>query len=115
MWWQERLSDFVTLLVVINPLAAVPIFLAATNGLDEKHHRTLGLHAVLVSFGVLIFFIVAGSFLLKHMGIAIRSFQIAGGIVLYLVQPKAEKPQEAMYLVPSVAPDSAGFVLGGSF
>jgi tetratricopeptide (TPR) repeat protein len=40
---------------------------------------------------------------------------IAGGIVLYLVQPKAEKPQEAMYLVPSVAPDSAGFVLGGSF
>jgi tetratricopeptide (TPR) repeat protein len=40
---------------------------------------------------------------------------IAGGVALYLLAPKAEKPDEATYIVPSVAPDSAGVVFGGSF
>jgi serine/threonine-protein kinase len=40
---------------------------------------------------------------------------IGGGVVLYLLAPKAEKPAEAMYVVPSVAPDAAGVVFGGSF
>jgi serine/threonine-protein kinase len=40
---------------------------------------------------------------------------IGGGVVLYLLAPKAEKPEQAVYIVPSVAPDSAGVVLGGRF
>jgi tetratricopeptide (TPR) repeat protein len=43
---------------------------------------------------------------------------IGGGVALYLLQPHAkpaEKPDEAMYIVPSVAPDAAGLVVGGSF
>lgn len=43
---------------------------------------------------------------------------IAGGVVLYLLQPHAtpaEKADEALYVVPAVAPDSAGVVFGGRF
>jgi hypothetical protein len=36
-------------------------------------------------------------------------------VVLYLLAPKVEKPEQAVYIVPSVAPDSAGVVLGGRF
>ena len=82
--WQERLSEFVTLLVVLNPIAAIPVFLVATAGLEASEQRKVALHAALTSFGVLLFFIVAGGFVLKHMGIAIRAFQIAGGIVLFV-------------------------------
>lgn len=82
--WQERLSEFVTLLVVLNPLSAVPVFLAAASGLDAPAQRRVAVYAVLISFGVLVFFIVAGGFMLKEMGIPIRAFQIAGGIVLFV-------------------------------
>jgi len=81
--WQERLSEFVTLLIVLNPIAAVPVFLMAASGLDAPKQRRIALYSVLVSFGVLAFFIVAGGFVLKQMNIPIRSFQIAGGIVLF--------------------------------
>lgn len=81
--WQERLSEFITLLVVLNPIAAVPVFLAAASGLEAPQQRRIAIYAVLASLGVLVFFIVAGGFLLKHMGIPIRAFQIAGGIVLF--------------------------------
>jgi multiple antibiotic resistance protein len=82
---EERLSEFFTLFIVINPLGALPLFLALTGGLDAATQRRIAATAVLVSFAVLLFFIVAGGFLLQHLGISLRAFQIAGGIVLFLV------------------------------
>ena len=83
--WQERLSEFVTLFIVVNPISALPMFLAVTAGFDTAKQRTVAVTAVLVSFGVLLLFIIAGGFLLEKMGISLRSFQIAGGIILFLV------------------------------
>ena len=31
MWWQAHLSEFVTLFLVINPFAALPVFMALTS------------------------------------------------------------------------------------
>jgi len=83
--WQERLSEFVTLFIVVNPIAALPVFLAATAGFDAAARRKIALVAVLASFGVLVLFIIGGGFLLEKLGISLRSFQIAGGIILFLV------------------------------
>lgn len=88
MWaamWEERLSEFVTLLIVVNPLATVPFFLAITRGQDLETRRKIAFSAVFISFGILLAFIIGGGFLLQKMGIALRAFQIAGGIVLFLV------------------------------
>jgi multiple antibiotic resistance protein len=83
--WQERLSEFVTLFIVVNPISALPMFLALTAGFDTATQRRVAVTAVLTSFGVLLLFIIAGGFLLEKMGISLRSFQIAGGIILFLV------------------------------
>jgi multiple antibiotic resistance protein len=83
--WEERLAEFVTLFVVINPIGALPAFLAVTRGLTAATQRKIALVAVLVSFIVLLFFMVVGGFLLEKMGISLRAFQIAGGIVLFVV------------------------------
>lgn len=83
--WQERLSEFVTLFIVVNPISALPMFLALTAGFDTAKQRHVAVTAVLTSFGVLVLFIIGGGFLLEKMGISLRSFQIAGGIILFLV------------------------------
>jgi multiple antibiotic resistance protein len=83
--WQERLSEFVTLFIVVNPISALPMFLSVTQGFDASTRRHVALIAVLVSFGVLVCFIIGGGFVLEKMGISLRSFQIAGGIILFLV------------------------------
>ncbi len=83
--WQERLSEFVTLFIVVNPVSALPVFLAVTAGLDSAEQRRVAAIAVLASFVVLVLFIIGGGFVLDKMGISLRSFQIAGGIILFLV------------------------------
>jgi multiple antibiotic resistance protein len=83
--WQERLSEFVTLLIVVNPVSALSMFLALAGDREPAAQRRIALIAVAVSFGVLLFFVAAGGLLLEKMGISLRSFQVAGGIVLFLV------------------------------
>ena len=83
--WQERLSEFVTLFIVVNPISALPMFIAVTAGFDLTTQRKVAVTAVLTSFAVLVLFIIAGGFVLEKMGISLRSFQIAGGIILFLV------------------------------
>jgi multiple antibiotic resistance protein len=83
--WQERLSEFVTLFVVINPFGVLSAFLAAAGTLPASTQRRVALTAILVAFVALLFFILAGGFLLERMGISARAFQIAGGIVLFVV------------------------------
>lgn len=80
----ERVQEFVTLWVVIDPLGTLPVFLAVTATLDAANRRKAALISVVISFGVLLFFAMAGHWLLRAMDVSIESFQIAGGIVLFL-------------------------------
>ncbi len=85
MWWQQKLSEFVTLFLVINPFGVLPVFLSVAGPLDPPTQRKLALSAVLISLAVLVFFVFAGALLLEQMGISIRAFQISGGILLFVV------------------------------
>jgi multiple antibiotic resistance protein len=85
MWWQQRLGEFVTLFLVVNPFAALPTFLAIAAPLDRRAQHRLALGAAVISFAVLVFFVFAGAFLLQQMGISIRAFLISGGILLFVV------------------------------
>jgi len=78
------LYELVTLFVILDPVATVPIFLAATAGLSRKQSLQVAAYAVSIAFGVLLFFIVGGQLLLNSLHIAMPAFQLAGSIVLLL-------------------------------
>ncbi len=77
-------EQFITLWVVIDPIGTVPVFVAVTAGMAAAKRPRIALQAALVSAGVLMFFLVAGQFLIDALGISLPAFQIAGGIVLFL-------------------------------
>ncbi len=81
---EKIVFELVTLFVVLDPIGMLAIFLAIATDLEAGSRRTLALRAVLYAYGVLVFFIVAGELLLIEMGIPLRAFQIAGGILLLL-------------------------------
>jgi multiple antibiotic resistance protein len=119
MWWQARLSEFVTIFLVINPIGVLPVFLAIAGPLDRRSQRKLALNAVLIAFVVLVFFIFAGAFLLEQIGVSIRAFQISGGIVLFLVglemirgespeTPPGMEQSQALAVYPLGVPKIAG-------
>ncbi len=83
--WEERLSEFVTLFLVINPFGVLPVYLALMGGVKVKSYRAIAVTAVVAAFAILVFFLFAGEFVLAQMKIPLRAFQIAGGLVLFIV------------------------------
>ena len=78
------LRDFITLFVVIDPVGSVPVFLFAVQSVPPHLHRRFALRAVLIAALVLLGFLIGGQVLLEALGLRLGSFQIAGGIVLFL-------------------------------
>jgi len=76
--------EFVTLFVILDPVATVPIFLFATAGLARKDALKVAGYALGIAFLVLLFFIAGGQLLLEALKIPMASFQLAGSIVLLM-------------------------------
>lgn len=80
---QFGLRAFVTLIVVVDPLGVTPSFVALTSELGTSEKRkTLG-RALIIAFGVTLFFLVGGGFLLSYLGVTVYAFAISGGILLF--------------------------------
>lgn len=80
----DILATFIFFFAVIDPIGTVPVFIAVTSQFDEHTKRAIAVKAVLVAGVILLFFMVAGEFILTAMAIPLSAFQIAGGIVLFL-------------------------------
>ncbi len=76
--------EFITILVVVDPIGTLPVFYFATAGLHKSVHRAVAVRAVLIATLVLLAFLVGGQALLETLGLRFGSFQIAGGIILFL-------------------------------
>lgn len=83
--WTEYTRFFTALFVILDPFAAVPIFLALTKGYSvHERGRIANLSAVTVLM-VLVVASLTGETLLQGMGTSLASFRIGGGIVLLLM------------------------------
>jgi multiple antibiotic resistance protein len=76
--------EFVTLFVILDPVATVPIFLFVTAGLSRRNSLVVAAYALSVAFLVLLFFISGGQFLLDALKIPRPAFQLAGSLILLL-------------------------------
>jgi multiple antibiotic resistance protein len=84
-----------SLFVIVDPLAAVPAFLAMTqDDTPERRGQMAGL-ACLVMAVVLLTFAIAGTWIFKVLGITMPAFQIAASIVLLLVALDMLKAQRS--------------------
>ena len=84
MTLDDYIREFVTVWVVVDPIGTVPVFIAVTATMSSKARRGVAFRAALISALILLAFIVGGQLLLEALEISLVSFQIAGGIVLFL-------------------------------
>jgi len=73
---------FSSLLSVIDPVAAAPIFVSLTEGRDA---RRIALRACVVATIVLLAFALSGALIFRVFGITIDAFRIGGGLVFLTI------------------------------
>jgi multiple antibiotic resistance protein len=80
---QFALLAFTSLLAIVNPLGAVPMYVAMTAGYTPEHRRATVRRAIVTALAVMLTFAVIGTWILRFFGITTHAFQIAGGILFF--------------------------------
>jgi len=70
---------------VVDPLSAVPFFLAMTRDDSAEKRRHTALRASVAAALILSTFALAGAWIFKLLGIGLPAFKVAGGVVLLLL------------------------------
>ena len=70
---------------LVDPFAALPTFLAITEGSDAARRRRIARKGALTTLIVLAAFAFAGEAIFRVLGITLPAFEIAGGVILMLI------------------------------
>ena len=81
-WGGLLFASFTSLFSVVNPLAAMPLFLSLTDRFSDSERDQTALWASFYMFGVLIVFLLIGTFILSFFGISLPGIRIAGGLII---------------------------------
>jgi multiple antibiotic resistance protein len=70
---------------LVDPIGTLPFYAALTHGYSEKDRGFVRDRAVMVAAAILVLFAIAGRFLFAAFGFTLEAFQIAGGIIVFIV------------------------------
>ena len=79
------LQAFVTLLVILDPPGATPIFLGVLGNRTRAQRTLLAWQAAATSLFVITLFALFGQFIVNYLDISMPALQGAGGLLLLLV------------------------------
>lgn len=85
MDWGEYTKFIVALVVIVNPIGAVPVFLSLTDGASIAEQRSVARTAAVAVVLTLIAATLLGDMLLRFFGISVASFRVGGGILILLM------------------------------
>lgn len=101
---------------LVDPFAALPTFLAVTEGQDAKRRVRTARKASVTTWIVLTLFAFIGQYIFRVFGITLPAFEIAGGVILLLIgldmlEAKRSPTQETVgETEAAAAKDDAGIV-----
>jgi multiple antibiotic resistance protein len=75
----------ITLLVIMDPPGAVPVFLAVTQPMSAAERARAARTAVLAAFAVTLLFAIVGDQVLAYLKVSVPALQAAGGLLLLLL------------------------------
>ena len=77
--------SFAALFIILDPLLSVPIFAAMTKGQSPAEIHKQAFIAVAVAGSLMYLFLIFNKMIFDILGLNLPSFQIAGGILLFIL------------------------------
>ncbi len=100
-------TAFVSILFLADPPGNIPPYLALTAKYDPAKRRKTALTACVVATLTLMAFGAAGTYLFHHLNLTLPAFQIAGGLILFLVAMDMLRAQRSTQENPEEMSESA--------
>lgn len=107
------LLSFIPIFVAVDAIANIPIFLSLVEHLTIKQRKRVIVNAVTTATSVAVIFMCIGKWVLSLLGVSIFDFQIAGGLLLFVVSVQLLLPSAHKSVLTSTHDKDIGvFPLG---
>lgn len=79
------LTVVATMFAILNPIGAVPTLIILTENFSQREKKRVIAKSIGVAAGMIIGFMLVGTYIFLVLGIDISDFKVAGGILLFKV------------------------------
>ncbi len=79
------IKAFLTLFVLIDPIGLIPLFLGLVGVRSYQEQKKIALRSTLVAGLLILGFAILGGMILRHLGISLEAFKVAGGLLLFKI------------------------------
>jgi len=80
--------SFIPIFVAVDAIANIPIFLSLVENCSKKQKRKIISDAVKTATSVAVIFICLGKWVFSLLGVTVPDFQIAGGLLLFVLSAR---------------------------
>ena len=84
-YWLHGITVFMGFFAILNPVGNLPAFLGMVQEFDDRSQKRVAFKAVLVAFTIISIFSVFGHIIFRLFGITLPAFQIAGGLIVFVI------------------------------
>lgn len=81
----HAITVFMGFFAMLNPIGNIPVFLGMVSEFDQKTQKKVAFRAVLTAFWIITIFCIFGHIIFRLFGITVPAFQIAGGIIVFII------------------------------
>lgn len=82
---EQLLFIFTSLFTMINPLAAVPLYISLTQNFSHKTRRKVILTSCGTAFIAMVIFALVGEALFRFFGINVNALRVVGGVLFFIM------------------------------
>ena len=89
---EPYMLTFVPIFVAVDAIGNIPLFVSLVEGDTKKQKHKIIVDSVVTATAVAIIFMFVGKWVLNLLGITIFDFQIAGGVLLFVIAARLLLP-----------------------
>jgi len=110
---EPYLLTFIPIFVAVDAIGNIPLFISLVEGVSKKQRQRIIVDSVTTATVLAILFMFVGKWVLRLIGITISDFQIAGGVLLFVIAMRLLLPGTAKYMLSNGQDKDVGvFPLG---
>ncbi len=89
---QPFILAFIPIFVAVDAIGNIPLFFSLVEGTTKKQRQKIILDSIYTATLMAVIFMFAGKFVLRLLSITIADFQIAGGVLLFVISVRLLLP-----------------------
>ena len=83
---------FIQIFVAVDAIGNIPLFISLIEGASKKQRARIVAESITTATAVAILFMLGGKWVLRFIGVTIPDFQVAGGVLLFVISVRLLLP-----------------------